>query len=85
MKSLQGVTADTLTPFLIEVTPKSWTGVVDDKNGRETGERTDCPPVPSALCTSAFEARDGTKGGTFSNSSIFCVQDISDLRLVYRN
>ncbi len=44
------------------------------------------PPVPSALYTSAFEARDGTKGGTFLNSSIFGAQDdISDLRLVYRN
>ena len=58
-------------PFLAEVTPKSWTGMVDDKNGRETGPRTNVPPVPSALYTSAFEARDGTKGGTFSNASIF--------------
>ena len=56
------------------VTIPSWvpffmTGVVDGKNGRETGERTDYPPVPSALCISAFELCDGTKGGIFSNSS----------------
>ena len=63
---------------------KNKTGVVEEENGRETGERTDCPPVPSALCTSAFEACDGTKGGTFSNASIFCIQFIVYSRLPQR-
>ena len=54
-------------------------------DGRETGVRMKVTPVPSALCASAFETCDGRKGGTFSNSSIFSVQDdISDLLLVRR-
>jgi hypothetical protein len=36
-------------------------GGFEDKNGRETGERTDIPHVPSALYTSAFEACDVKK------------------------
>ena len=57
-----------------------------ERDGRETGVRMKVTPVPSALCASAFEACDGRKGGTCSNSSIFGVQDdISDLLLVYRN
>ena len=71
------------------VTLPSWvpffmTGVVDDKNGRETGERTDYPPVPSALCKLAFELCDGTKGGIFSNSSFFSVWLINRLPFVRR-
>ncbi len=50
------------------------TGVVEEENGRETGVRTDYPPVPSALYTSAFDAFHGTKGGIFSNSLIFGIQ-----------
>ena len=34
------------------------TGVLKSKKGRETGGRTNVPPVPWALCTSAFEAND---------------------------
>ena len=61
------------------------TGGLKSENGRETGVRMKVTPVPSAFCASAFEACDGRKGGTFSNSSIFSVQDdISDLLLVRR-
>ena len=38
------------------------------ENGRETGETSILPPVPPALCTSAFEQGDGRKGGIFWNS-----------------
>ena len=41
------------------------TGGIKCKNGRETGERTIIPPVPSALCVSMFDRCDGSKGGTF--------------------
>ena len=41
------------------------TGGLKSKNGRETGERTNIPPVPWGLCLSVFEVCDGTKGGTF--------------------
>ena len=51
------------------------TGVAEEENGRETGERTDYPPVPSALYTSAFEPCDGTKGGTFQRSVFFLELD----------
>ncbi len=44
------------------------TGVVEEENGRETGVRTDIPPVPLVLCLSVFEDHDGSKGGTFLNS-----------------
>ena len=54
------------------------------KKVRETWGRTVYPHVPSALCTSAFARGDGTKGGIFSNSSFFRVQDISNLLLVRR-
>ena len=41
------------------------------RNGRETGGRTEVPPVPSALCTSTFERGHVSMWGTFSNSLIF--------------
>ena len=49
-------------------------GVISDKNGRETGVRTDIPPVPLVLCLSVFEDHDGSKGGTFLNSLVFVLK-----------
>ena len=49
--------------------------MAEGENGRETGERTDYPHVPSALYTSAFEPCDGTKGGTFQRSVFFLELD----------
>ena len=49
------------------------TGELKDENGRDTGGQIEIPPVPSSLCTSAFEACEGSKGGIFSNLSIICV------------
>ena len=76
-------------PKLVDSSTKKKTGVDKDKNGRETGERTDCPPVPSVLYLSAFEPCDGTKGGTFSNASILGVRAVEHKRslhrVVYRN
>ena len=45
-----------------------------DENGRETGVRTDIPPVPLVLCLSVFEDHDGSMGGTFLNSLFFVLK-----------
>ena len=42
-------------------------GVFKLKNGRDTGVTLQIPPVPSALCTSAFRWGDGNTGGIISN------------------
>ena len=54
------------------------------KNGRETGETPLIPPVTPALCTSTFEQGEGSKGGTFSNSSNIPVPFIKGLQMLRR-
>ena len=58
-------------------------GELKVENGRDTGGQIEIPPVPSSLCTSAFEAYEGRKGGIITNSSVIRIWSIKGLHLFH--